>query len=775
MAGVKITKFLGEAPKIASELLPETAAGFAFNTKLYSGDLIPFNSPSKKLTLPKTGTIKTIHPMDDGVGGFKWLHWLTDVDIARAPLASNATQRIYYTGDSEPRVTNYSMATTGGTNYPIAYYTLGLPTPLVAPTVAAASFTTLTISTRARDAGNTATIVTSAAHGLASGANVTITAAADTTFNLTNAQITVVNTTTFTYYCPGAAVTAVADAACKVDLSGGTQRRTYVYTWVSDWEEESVPSPASTELYIKEGQTVTVSALPSVWPVSYTGTYQTQGSSIAFSTVARTSNVTTVVTTAAHGLVTGDRVQVSGAGDASFNVTNINVTKVNDTTFTYDNPGSNVTTTSATGVIAKRYTLKLRLYRTVSSASGSAYYKVADIPLGQTTYTDTSATNTLVTILPSLYYDQPASNMQGIRSIHNSMMVGFFGNTVCFSEPGQPHAWPIKYRQTLDSEIVAVENVGQTIVVLTKRNPWVVQGTTPATMSKTRMDYTLTCTSKRGVVNMGFGLVFPTPGGLAVYSAASGGDLLTKSVHDWDTWRVAVDSNTLVAKQYNGRYIATSSKGSFLFERNDQIGGYLVELSQTFTAGYYDQLNAVYYYVFGQDLYQWDDPTQPYMTMDWKSKTMVIKEPKNLGAARIIADFGLSDNDAVLVAQNEVILANNQAAISGGGTLGGWAQSVYGAVGVNPDGTAIASIPAVNTDSVPFGGSVIESTIPVNAAITFELYADRELIFSRDVYDTNIFRLPSGYRTETYEARIYGRYRVHAVHLAETPYGLKQV
>ena len=41
MTGVKIINFLGTAPKISPELLPNTAAQVARNCKLYSGDLIP--------------------------------------------------------------------------------------------------------------------------------------------------------------------------------------------------------------------------------------------------------------------------------------------------------------------------------------------------------------------------------------------------------------------------------------------------------------------------------------------------------------------------------------------------------------------------------------------------------------------------------------------------------------------------------------------------------------------------------------------------------------
>jgi len=41
MPAVKLQKFLGAAPKLAPEQLPDMAAQVAANTKLFSGDIIP--------------------------------------------------------------------------------------------------------------------------------------------------------------------------------------------------------------------------------------------------------------------------------------------------------------------------------------------------------------------------------------------------------------------------------------------------------------------------------------------------------------------------------------------------------------------------------------------------------------------------------------------------------------------------------------------------------------------------------------------------------------
>jgi hypothetical protein len=70
-------------------------------------------------------------------------------------------------------------------------------------------------ATRARTAG-VATIVTGAAHGFTTGDTITIASMTDTTFNDVQAEVTVVNTTTFTYANAGANVTSGADTGGRV-------------------------------------------------------------------------------------------------------------------------------------------------------------------------------------------------------------------------------------------------------------------------------------------------------------------------------------------------------------------------------------------------------------------------------------------------------------------------------------------------------------------------------------------------------------------------------
>lgn len=594
-SALKIAKFLGEAPKLSGELLPDTVAQYAFNTKLYSGDLIPYAIPETVSTLEKTGPIASIYPMVNGTN-LLWLHWTEDVDVAKGPIASDTTQRVYYTGQVEPRVTNFTLATSGGgASYPIDYYKLGLPPP--------------------------ASGVTAALGG-------------------------------------GGAGAALA--------------RVYVFTWLTVWGEESQPSPASNSVNAMEGQTVNITALPGVGPV---GQYQTTG-------------------------------------------------------------------------------MVKRLYRSVSTSAGTFYFKVADIALATTTYADSIATAVLSIFLPSEDWDPPSDDMIGILALPNGMMAGFFDNNLCFCEPYQPHAWPIKYRLTTDSNIVAIAAIGTSIVVATEGNPYVFTGNSPADVTSTRLDIIYPCVAKRSMVNMGFGAVYASRAGLVVISQ-SGNDLLTKYVHYWDTWQDSFDITTLTARYFDGKYFAAHETGSFIFERDEQIGGYFVESNYQFTGAFYDPLAAIFYFALGQSVMEWDPPNGVRSVIDWKSKVFKTADMVNMGAARVVGDWEATDSTAAIAANNAIILSNQAIIIN---------ELAAGSI----NGLAI-------NDSVELNGSLIADLNPIDNAILFQLYTDKIVRFQRYINTSNVFRLPAGYKTDTFEVRVSGNVQVRSIQLAETPLGLKGV
>lgn len=72
-------------------------------------------------------------------------------------------------------------------------------------------------------------------------------------------------------------------------------------------------------------------------------------SNVATANRSRTANEATIVTPLAHEMVSGQHVTISGLGGTGYNATNVVVTVVNATTFSYPNTASDETVTADTG------------------------------------------------------------------------------------------------------------------------------------------------------------------------------------------------------------------------------------------------------------------------------------------------------------------------------------------------------------------------------------------------------------------------------------------
>ena len=805
MPGVKITSFLGIAPKVSPELLPETAGQIARNAKIYSGDLIPYPAPVVIGNTGRTGVIRTLFALKDNLGQNQWLSWLTDVDIAVVTSSDIDDQRFYYTGDGVPKVSNFTLATNGAAPYPIDYYDLGLPLPKDKPTITVVPFTTVSTATYERDANNTAVLTTTGPHGLKDGAYITITGftylagtytyvgttvtctvanhglanntqvslnftsgnAVDGTytvtvtgpntftvivgvaptstgtvrlsmesFNASGVRITVLDAETFEYFSPGPQVSTTAFVTGKIDLGGPTQSRSYVYTWFTPWEEESIGSDPTTDVFVKEGVTITVSDLPDFKPAgnnfvrgirlyrtlaTSAGTEYFRLKTLWFPTdivsVSRAANVSTVTLIYPHNLGIDDRFKISGCdGDASFNINGGIVTAiVDDYTFRYAQTGANVSPAIFVG--------------------GTMYVDVCENQEldparywgdgGNFDFIDDFDPLNLSDILASDEYDAPPSDLKGLIAAQNNILAGFTANKLYLSEPARPHAWPQSYAITFEYDIVGLASVNGAILVLTEGYPYYISGNDPAAgLSSVRIDALYPCLNSKGIVPMNYGVVWPTHDGMAVYSPSSGPQLATKANFNNDTWAEALDPSTIVGEFYGDAYLASHSTGGFTFEPVERVGGQYVTIDYTFTSSWYSPTEGRLYYTFGTngDIYEWDNLAQPSVPMEWKSKVIKTTSPMNLGAARVIADF------------KEPTLTWNQ-------------------------NTALW-----NAD---------QSLWSTSDNILFSLWVDKELLFTHTVTDMDTFRLPTGYRSDTFEVAVEGDIRVRAIHLGETPLSLK--
>lgn len=131
MAVISVRLFMGEVPLVSRQLLKDGMAVTARNVNLERGNLAAWGLPAKITTPTKTGVKKTIYRFGQSSTNEAdyWFTWTTDVDVVRAPIHSDTTERTYFTGDGPPKKTDTSLALTGGTDYPMNAYKLGIPRP----------------------------------------------------------------------------------------------------------------------------------------------------------------------------------------------------------------------------------------------------------------------------------------------------------------------------------------------------------------------------------------------------------------------------------------------------------------------------------------------------------------------------------------------------------------------------------------------------------------------------------------------------------------------
>jgi hypothetical protein len=221
--------------------------------------------------------------------------------------------------------------------------------------------------------GTTATLTTATAHGLITGAYVSITGTTPAAYSGVF-KITVTGTTTFTYTMasdPAGNATVVGtylnQATTPVNtLMNYTLNASYKLFGAAGtdiWETKANPAvKVFSGITSDKLQSVNITntagkflvACNGVDPVMiYDGTawfyVATTTTAVTISSIARTSpSATATVTTAtAHGLVTGNRVTISGASESTFNGTFV-ITVTGANTFTYTSTGTS-TVTSVTG------------------------------------------------------------------------------------------------------------------------------------------------------------------------------------------------------------------------------------------------------------------------------------------------------------------------------------------------------------------------------------------------------------------------------------------
>ena len=185
---------------------------------------------------------------------------------------------------------------------------------------------------------------------------------------------------------------------------------------------------------------------------------------------------------------------------------------------------------------SSRNITSIRLYRTDDDGTFRVHDTYSLSAIASPGFTDSKSDSELGEEIPSTTWKEPPGSIEGIMHAGNGIVAAFLGNTLLFSERYLPHAWPEEYRLTTNFPIVALANLPEGILVLTEGKPALATGNDPSGMTLSELDFPQACISRRGVVEMGTSVIYPSPDGM-IQITASGGRNLTEDVFTGDDWR----------------------------------------------------------------------------------------------------------------------------------------------------------------------------------------------------------------------------------------------
>jgi hypothetical protein len=597
MAGFKITEFKGLRPHVSATKLLPGEAKTAQNVKLGSGDLEPIPEKSTEQAVSATRTPLTIYKFDNN-GSPLWFEWDDVVDVVRGPVKDDSIERTYYTGDTlgngAPKLTTTTLADQGnGGPYPEDWLYIGVPAPLRAPTVTPqplpedkATDTRLASNLRSDEV-----IVDLVKWTVYPGTGTrnqtwrpTGTATGPIKFELTPGMsfrvLSVINGNKVTLESatePGNALrTFNSDKTTPydwhpMDEQGTTQTADFIGFRVPIGLEVTIPDH---KLVVGDKIVVSANNYGIELPVSSTSDFYEQ----SWDSPTEIDDLT-----GAYYAVEDARLSASATSGDSYWQLNGSFyydvdragsanNELEDRTYVYtyvnslgeegppSSPSTSVPIIDGQSVLLSGLSIPptigyditlMRIYRTNSTEAGTEYQFVSEINVSHT-YTDSTASLDLGEVISSTSFDPPPSEMQGITTMPNGMMVGFVGKQLYFCEPYHPHAWPAEYDQAVDYDIVGLASFGNSVAVLTEGWPYVMTGSHPRNINIRPVKVNQACLSKESIATDRDRVYYASPDGIielgvnGIRNVTS--DLMDKA--DWATY----SPSTLVAEFYEGRY-----------------------------------------------------------------------------------------------------------------------------------------------------------------------------------------------------------------------------
>jgi hypothetical protein len=291
---------------------------------------------------------------------------------------------------------------------------------------------------------------------------------------------------------------------------------------------------------------------------------------------------------------------------------------------------------------------------------------------------------------------------------------------------------------------------GNSVIVLTDNFPILLTGSDPEAMSPSVMQTYAPCATKRGVVDVGGGCMFPSYDGLWVASPGRV-EKLTAKLYREEEWR-ALNPASFVAGFSDGQYYAgyAVDNAKFIFVYDTGENDSVVRVEQDASYLLRNDTDGELYLALGNKIYQWDNNANQRYSSDWVSSETQLSTPTNFSVAQVhgaFADIQLPDT-SVLQA-NEAIFGN------------------VDLVGGELNGSSVLAV-EVNGSNL----QLYQAVVPARAQFT--LYRDGQPTYTVGVTSSEPFRLPAVAQSEVYQVGINTSISIYSVTVADSVAELAQ-
>jgi hypothetical protein len=262
------------------------------------------------------------------------------------------------------------------------------------------------------------------------------------------------------------------------------------------------------------------------------------------------------------------------------------------------------------------------------------------------------------------------------------------------------------------------------------------------------------------VVETDTGVMFPSLEGFQ-HVESGGVTNVTQDMfkpEDWIDFELSTMHGTWYNKAYYGFFKSEDFQGNIIL---DTLNGSITTGSGYHWAGYVALKGGVFYTIVDSKIDDpdvlyisaWDaDPTQ-YRNFRFKSPRYILEKPKNFKVAQVIIDTDFFNRVIGIIDDNDTLTDLNQAA---------WDATDWGEADLfGPLNSAMFNAYEINGDNL---FSII--SLGVQSYVEFNIFVDSVLKFTKQITDSNMFKLPRGFKNKKWEWRVSGMIPVKRVTIA---------